>query len=204
MDWKSNSVAVGAIALLILIMMGSSLMFGSKFQSPRIIYAEEPLTKNSQFSLQPGETYHYTVNYGNTSENLTYAILRGPGCIGIRLLESVNSTGVCVNSDGTDSTGYNSSLADPAILMFKPWMLALREGWHWNTSTYIYYGMKEDKVSDTVYRVIRKDNYGGRPSFLVGVTSDSGPEAYEWIDAEKRILLNMTTGGYEIVLDNEA
>ena len=203
MDWKANSVTVGAIALLILIMLGSSLMFGSKFQAPKIIYVEEPLTKNSEFGLVPGEVYRYSVNYGNASGNVTYAILRGQGCVGIRVLESVNSSGTCVKRDGTDRTGYNSTLADPSIMMFKPWMLALGEGWHWNASAYIYYGMKEERVSETYYRVIRMEDYNGRQSFLVGVRNGDGPEAYEWIDAEKRILMKMSSNGYEIALAEE-
>ena len=119
----------------------------------------------------------------------------GTGCTVIATPENLNSTPACVGRDGTDSSGFNSTLSDPGIIMFKPWMLALADGWAWNNSMYLSYEGGETYISDTRYRVIRNDTYAGRPVFLVEVKSSTGPVDYEWIDTEKRIVLRETGEG---------
>ena len=202
MNWKPDLVTVTAIGIFLIVVMASAFIFGPRFESPKLFYAEEPLVKNKEFSLLPGENYTYDLSMNRTVANITYVILPGNGCTRIRMINA-NASEACVGRDGTDRAGYNSSLTNPAIILFKPWMLALREGWRWNTSTYIYYGAKQEKISNTSYRVIRTENYSGRQSFVVAIESGEGPAEYQWVDAEKRILVKMVGENYEIALKQD-
>ncbi len=200
-DWAlANSVIIATLAVLVVIILLSSNMFSSGLRNPVISFKEEPLRKNAEFQLKPGEQYVYTYLFNNTGANITYAIYAGDGCTIIATPENLNSTPSCVGKDGTDSGGYNSTLSDPGIIMFKPWMLALAEGWAWNNSMYLSYQGGETYISGTSYRVIRSDTYMGRPVFLVEVKSSTGPVDYEWIDAEKRIVLRESGEGYDVRL----
>jgi hypothetical protein len=58
----------------------------------------------------------------------------------------------------------------------------------------------EKYISTTYYRVIRRENYSNRETYVVEVMSASGPAEYDWIDVEKRIALKIVGDGYEIRL----
>ena len=79
-------------------------------------------------------------------------------------------------------------------------MLALRENWHWNNSMYVAFDDMESMISETYYRVMRTEYYRGRLSYVVEISSDSGPVEYEWVDAEKRILLKTVGDNYSLEL----
>jgi hypothetical protein len=191
-----------AIVLLIAIILAGGALFKSMFENPQIVYIEAPLHKNMPLQLLPGEQYRYSYRINGTEANITYQVLEGYGCTRIAVLESVNGTGVCLDSGGMDGSGSNSSFANPSILLFKPWMLALQEGWKWNNSMYLSYNGALQHISDNSYRVVRLENYSGRESYIVEIKSSTGPAEYDWVDAEKRVLLKIEGDGYEIVLSD--
>jgi len=200
MDLKIDPVVLGSITVLIVLILLGSATFQSLFANPKILIKEAPLSKNSEFRLKPGEQYQYSYILQNGSLNMTFRVFEGGNCTGIRLMEERNGTGICVDRNGMDSAGSNASFAEPSILFFKPWMLALNETWRWNTSMFVSYNGALNHIQDTFYRVIRKENYSGRDAFLVEIKSEDGPAEYDWIDAEKRIALRVMGEGYEVVL----
>ncbi|MDD5171735.1 MAG: hypothetical protein PHF60_01740 [Candidatus ainarchaeum sp.] len=197
---KLEPAVLGTVVIFLLMVAISAFIFKPDIEGAKLIFKEEPLEKNTEFQLKPGELYVYTYAINDTQVNMTYAILEGGNCTRIRLLESVNVSETCVDKNGMDNFGYNSAFANPAILLFRPWMLALEEGWHWNSSMYVYYGGMEEHVSDTYYRVVRKDTLDGREVFIVEIRMDDAPPEYQWIDAEKRVLLKIKGDNYEINL----
>lgn len=199
MGWKPDIITMATLAALAAILILGAVIFKPHLENPRIVFVEEPLVKNAEFGLVPGETYTYGLDMNGSSGNITYFILPGPGCTRIRMSGS-NASGTCVDRNGLDETGYNATLGDPMMLLFRPWMLALREGWHWNSSMYVIPGGA--KIAETRYRVIRMENYSGRESFVVAVESGDAPPEYQWIDAGKRVLLRILSENYEAVLLN--
>jgi hypothetical protein len=192
--------AITAALILIVLIAVAALIYQPRLENPRLAFKEELLEKNTQLQLQPGEVYTYTLIMNNTPVNITYLIMEGQGCMIIRVAQSVNFSGTCVDEWGMDGSGYNSALSSPSVLMFRPWMLALKEGWRWNNSMYLEYNGKEEFISDTHYRVIRSEDLNGRQSFLVEIKSDTGPAEYQWIDAQKRVLLKSVGEDYEVLL----
>jgi len=194
----ANKTYIITIVAFIIIIILSLLIFKPRLENPVFLYKEAPLDKNSKFQLLPGEEYSYAYLINNTQINITYRIYKGNNCTVIRLMENMNSTGVCVDEWGMDSTGSNATLQDPTILLFKPWMLALEDRWKWNNSLYVDVGGTEEHLADTTYRVMRRENYRGREAFVVEISSEAGPEEYEWIDVEKRVLLKTTGETYVV------
>jgi hypothetical protein len=200
---KSSIVAA---AVLIVLVIAGALLIKPSFEDQRVVFVEAPLYKNTQLQLVPGETYAYVFTMkgtGNsTTANATYAIGWGDNCTLIRMMESVEFSGTCLDSNGNDERGYNTSLESPSVLLFQPWMLALREGWSWNSTMYISFDGKLRKVGENHYRVVRLDDYNGRRAFLVELRSGDGAAEYEWVDEQKRVLLGMSGDGYEVRLVN--
>jgi hypothetical protein len=197
---KIDPTILGATVIFLVMIAVSAFMFKPSLDDAAVIFKEEPLEKNTEFQLKPGEVYVYTYLLNSTQINMTYSVLEGGDCTRIRLLESVNVSETCLDQAGLDSRGYNSAFENPAILLFRPWMLALEEGWHWNSSMYISYGGMEQHVSDTYYRVVRKDTLDGKEVFIVELRMDDAPPEYQWIDAEKRVLLKIKGENYEVNL----
>jgi hypothetical protein len=178
----------------------ASAIFKTMFENPKLVFKEEPLYKNKEFQLRPGEQYKYSYVVNSTEVNFTYAILGGGNCIGIRVIEEVNNTPTCVDKWGVGRTGSNVTFENPSIIFFKPWMLALNDTWKWNNSMCLSLDGNEKYISTTYYRVIRRENYSNRETYVVEVMSASGPAEYDWIDVEKRIALKIVGDGYEIRL----
>lgn len=195
---KIDPMMLAAALVLGAMVLISWLTINPELQNATVTFKEAPLEKNSEFQLKPGEIYVYAYDLNGTQINMTYLVLPGPNCTGIRLAESVNISETCLDKWGMDSRGYNSAFENPAILLFRPWMLALREGWSWNSSMYMEYGGMEQHISDSYYRVVRKDELDGRPVFIVEIRVDDGPPEYQWIDAEKRVILRIEGEGYGI------
>ncbi len=201
LSWaRANWIVLASVALLAIFIYVSSGLFSRGLDNPRITYHEPPLSKNAAFQLGPGEQYVYEYDSNDTSANITFTTFPGDGCVGIAVLENRNSTPDCVYSDGRDSGGFNSALTDPSMILFKPWMLALQEGWTWNNSMYLTFDAGERYISDTNYRVVRTDTYMNRTAFIVEIRSGAGPAEYDWVDSEKRILLRSTGEGYDVRL----
>lgn len=201
---KIDFITLAAIFALIMIIIIGSAMFGPLFENPKIVIKEAPLKKNKELQLKPGEQYRYSYTINNSTLNITYVILDGNGCIRIKLLEAANSTGVCVDRWGMDESHSNASYTEPSIVLFKPWMLALHEGWTWNNTMYISYNGAEERIANTSYRVLRVENIGERQSYVVEIKPSEGPPEYNWVDAEKRFLLKVEGKGYRAVLANES
>lgn len=199
-DVSSKTVAIATIAVLIGIMLYSGLTYQSKFENSNITFKETPLAKNKELQLMAGEEYRYSYLLNNTEINVTYAVMSGDGCTVIRLMESVTPSWVCIDEWGVDESGSNSTFLNPAILPFRPWMLALHETWRWNNSMYMSFDDTAQHISDNHYKVIRTENYRGRMSYVVRIKSSDGPAEYQWIDMEKRVLLRILGEGYEVVL----
>lgn len=199
-DMSSKNVGLATLIVLIAIMAFSALTVKPQFESPSLVFKEEPIEKNTEFQLQPGEQYVYSYVFNNTPINITYQVLGGAGCTAIRVAESVNSSETCVDKWGNDRGGYNSTLGNPQILLFKPWMLALNQGWHWNSSLYMSFNGSLQYMAGIEYRVLRIENYLGRPAFVVRENASNGLPQYEWIDVEKRVLLKLKGENYEITL----
>lgn len=193
-------MSVASVAALIALILLGSAMFKSMFDNPKVVYLEAPLEKNSELQLRPGEVYQYAYLMNNTSVNMTFYVLEGDGCTRIRVMEARDNAEVCLDRWGMDASGSNVTYNNQFMLLFKPWMLALREGWTWNNSMYISYGGAGEHITDNFYRIVRMENYSGRESYVVEIKSDSGISEYEWIDAEKRVLLRVIGDGYEVVL----
>jgi hypothetical protein len=199
---SSGTVAIATMVVLLALMFVSGLMFKNQFESPRVTFTEAELSKNKELQLSSGEDYMYMYGYllNNTTVNITYSVMKGNGCTVIRLMDSVNKSEICVYKGGSDKSGSNATYANPAILMFKPWMLAVNESWHWNNTMYMIYDDSKYHIADTEYRVIRTEYYRGRMSHVVMINSTVASPEYQWIDEEKRVMLRTIGDTYEIVL----
>ncbi|HSB47638.1 MAG TPA: hypothetical protein VLD37_06505 [Candidatus Bilamarchaeum sp.] len=195
---RSNAVTVATLVILAALIFLSSAVFKPRFGNPQLVFDEAPIEKNSELMLSPGETYRYSYNMNGTEINISYAILDGIGCTRVRFVEKLNDSEVCLDSHGNDATGYNSTFSNPSIMLFKPWMLALKEGWTWKSSMFLSYGGDLSPVSVTDYRVIRSESYGNRTAFVVEIKSEDNYSEYQWVDAEKRVLLKSMGQGYEV------
>ncbi|MBI5046835.1 hypothetical protein HZC07_03835 [Candidatus Micrarchaeota archaeon] len=186
---------VTAVGILIAIML-----FAGFFVKPPAVlkYTEEPLVKNTQLQIKPGETYVYQYMYNNSSANISYQVLDGGDCTIIRMVESVNISAICIDSGGVDRTGSNMTFANPSMILFKPWMLAVKEGWNWNVSVYMDFNDSKTYIATVYYMTVRTENYNGRKTFVVEERTGSDSQ-YDWIDAEKRVLLRIVGKGYEII-----
>jgi hypothetical protein len=199
---KPDWVTLAAVAALVAIILIGAGMFGAIFENPKVVYSEAPLMKNREFQLKPGETYAYAYMMNNTSAIMTFEVLAGEGCTALRVAEIRNGSAVCVDAHGNDASGSNVTLGSPYLLFFKPWMLAVQDGWTWNNTMYLSFGASYERISSTGYRTVRAENYSGRPSHIIEISSDTGVVEYEWIDDERRILLRALGEGYEVTLVN--
>jgi len=197
-----NDILFASIAIMVVLIALGAFFISPALGNPSIVSREAPLYKNTYFQLAPGQTYIYSVTMSNNTANATYRIGEGDGCTLVRLMESVNFSGACLDRFGMDDAGFNSSVGKPPILMFQPWMLALKDGWTWNSTMYLSFDGRLKRVSQSSYRVIRLENYSGRQAYVVELKTD-GSTDYEWVDAERRILLKMTGQGYEIDLKED-
>jgi len=197
---KFDIVTIATVAILVAMVLIGSSMFKSLFDNPKVVYSEAPLQKNKEFQLRPGEVYKYSYLMNGTAANMTFAIQEGDNCTRIKVVEERSGSDVCVDRWGTEKAGSNVTFSNPNVLLFKPWMLALREGWTWNNTMYLSFSGPSEYISDNYYRVIRMENYSGRPSYIVEIKSETGSVEYDWVDDEKRILLRVLGEGYEVVL----
>lgn len=197
---KDSLVFVAAVLVLALFIVVAALLIRPAFESPTVVYKEAPLQKNAQLNLSPGSAFRYTLVMNQSWANATYLIGQTDNCTLIRMMESVNFSGVCLDSDGLEEGGSNATLMNPAIVMFQPWMLALSDGWTWNNTMYLSFNGDLKEVQQNQYRVVRMENYSGIMAYVVELTTDDGPPEYMWVDAQRRILLKMTGEDYQILL----
>lgn len=195
------SIGVATVVVMILIMGVSNFTFKNDFDNSQMKYIEGPLTKNTELQIKDGEEYTYSFWYNETQINASYIVFRSGNCMAIQFLESKDPQGVCLDRWGNDRGGYNSTYEEPMILPIRPWMLALHDGWTWNTTTYLSYGEKSAQyVATTEYRVLRTENYKGRLAYVVLENASNSLPIYQWVDCKKRILLRVVGEGFEIEL----
>jgi hypothetical protein len=198
---KDKTVIASVVVLVVLVAIGA-IFISPSISGGTIVYSEEPLQKNSRLSLAPGETFVYNLTMGNVSANVTYSTGEGDGCLILRHMESVNFSGACLDKGGMDDKGFNTTVGSAPVLMFAPWMLALKEGWKWSNTMYLVIGGVPKRISHTDYRVLRLENYSGRQAYVVELKSEGAEPDYDWVDAEYRILLRMSGSDYEVRLMN--
>ena len=192
---------LATIAIMAVLIFASIYLYKPTLDDSKVGIAEQPLLKNAKLSIKPNEKYLYNYDLNGTNITATYGTGDGNGCIVIKVLEHVDDLGVCVDENGIDQVGSNTSLGSQEMLLFKPWMLALTENWKWNASLYAEIGGGRAIVSTTTYKLLRMDSYLGRKVFVVEerADNDQNPQ-YEWIDYERRIALRITGTGYDVTL----
>jgi hypothetical protein len=202
--WQIPIQSAGILTLIILLSLkeASAIFIAPAYQNPGTVVAEDPIEKNVRFQLYGGETYVYGYVYNGTPLNISFLIADAPSCTMILVMENPSEPGVCVDEWGNDRTMSNSSLEHPQILLFKPWMLALEQGWTWKTKMYLSYNGTLQEISSMEYKVVRMDEYRGRQAYVVKETTDGGGSAFSYIDVEKRVLLKLIGEGFEITLED--
>lgn len=199
---KFDPVTLASIVVFILLVVLAATYMVPVFDNPEMVASGPPLHKNTGLQLMDGESYTYLYTTTNSSMEITYEVHDGPGCTMITLPDAGGSAAVCLDGSGERVTGTEGGMGDPTVLLFRPWMLALNDSWTWNSSLYLSFSGSQEHISDTYYRVVRRDSYLDREAFLVEVKADAGEPEYQWIDAEKRISLRIVGEDYEVVLKN--
>lgn len=198
-DWK---YALAAAVIFVILLVLGAILFKPSLEQQKILWVEQSLNKTKQLSILPGEQYTYAYVFENSTMdmNISYAIKGGGECIIIDIINGTEQP-MCINSKGNDKSMSNLSLNAPFLNIFRPWMLALKDGWDWSVlgkgmivgTEYIF-----DEIKLTV---VGKEQFKGRPSYKVKMndTSSSKP-VFLWVDDEKRILLRELGPGYEVTL----
>ena len=116
----------------------------------------------------------------------------------IKLNESTKQP--CLKQDGTDQNNSNITLSNPFILMFKPWMLAVKEGWIWKVELRSNYGPVNTTIERIEMRYTGTETYLNRTAYIVEITKNGNTEdkITSWIDKEKRVLLKENGMAYTI------
>jgi hypothetical protein len=195
---SGTALALISLGIFIVIMLFSGLIFKPSLDNSGFSIRESELNKTVDLQLIPGDSYYYTYKVGNESANLTYAVMNGPNCTMIILVESQEA--ICLNKQGNDRTKMNSTFNATGMILFKPWMLALKEGWSWNITTYARIDTYEKLLESTYYSVVRIEEYKGRQVYVVRMSGEEGDFVWQWIDSEKRILVREIGPSYEVEL----
>jgi hypothetical protein len=172
-----------------------------------------PLQKNAELQLAPGEAYDYNYSSGNSSQVVYFSVGDWFGkCLRIgAVMKQAGATGeACIAKNGSVFYGVLHSpqgdLNWTNMDFFQEWMLALSENWTWSVVVErdipkIGLAGKEE----IKYSCIGAEKKFGRNAFHVraeSLTGLSGPSAAidYWVDAEKRILLEMNSSSAGVVL----
>lgn len=201
-EMPAKKIAIISIVVLLVIMMYSGTQMKPAIDDTRTYFIEDPIEKNTEFKLKHGEEFTYKYQLGKESINMSYKIMRGSGCTVIAHKEEAGVS-TCVDEQGTDIGGANSTLSNPIILMFRPWMLAVHENWEWSTHLIMNMDGIEKEILNVNYTTIRTDNVNGRKTYVVKITATGEPDSYLWVDAEKRILIKETGADYTLELITE-
>ncbi len=194
---KLDKVTIATILALVVLVALGSLIYKPKFDNPKTVVIGEQLIKNSKIMFKPGQQYTYQYDMNGTFLNLTFNVIEGNGCTGI-MLYGGNASGACVDDYGVERNGSDTGYADGSIFFFQPWMLALKDGWQWNTSTYLEYGDTKSMVDSTEYRVIRQEEFAGQQCFVVEIKDESGITEYDWISQKDRTVVKIESNGYKL------
>ncbi len=195
-NWKYGIISAFIFFALVVIGM---FLFKPALENQKIMLVEEPLTKIKNLSLNYGEEYIYHYKLSNGSFNITYQIKGSKECTMIDIVSGTEPL-FCINSQGNDANMSNISFNAPFYQIFRPWMLAVTDGWKWNA--YIKTEIFNTKLvlGEIKLSVVGKEEFKGRTAYKVIAYETNTPVVYFWIDDEKRILLREYGSGYEITL----
>jgi hypothetical protein len=192
-----NEVLISLAILLILIVFSQ---FFIKIEPPKVreemVFKEEPLLKNKDFALHPGDTLVYKTT-DNYSQNFSFSVAAGSGCIWLYI--DGGDFISCVKKDGTDGSNSNISLTDKTIFFFKPWMLALNDSWKWGAQGCFVIDNTTNCNINISFQVIRVDYINGKKYYVVKETFGS-LIVYDWVEDERRIVTREIGPGYEMEL----
>ncbi len=199
----AKTFIVATFVLLVIMALSVMIMSPKDITSPSFTFEEPTLYKNTNLRIGLGEAYVYNYTANNVTLPITFATKPGIGCIGIELKSSQNRTSVCLNKEGRDGAKSDATLFEPAIFMFRPWMLAVNESWSWKITSRIKAGGNIVSQGEVEFRTVRTENASGRIAYVVEVRSlEDNTTITSWIDKEKRIILKENGPGYEIELVN--
>ncbi|MBI5223413.1 hypothetical protein HY990_03250 [Candidatus Micrarchaeota archaeon] len=201
---KNNSLIYISIAAFVIIVLVAAVVYMPQLDKVKFTIYEQPLIKNKELQIKNGQIFQYVFIYNkSTPLPITYGVYSKSQCTAIRIFgSSNNSDEICIRKDGTEQNGSNTTYSNPSIIMFKPWMLALKDNWKWEANITMEYPTVTDEISRINYRVVRKEPYRGRMAYFVEESIDGANPEYEWIDQDFRILLKMQGPEYTIELVN--
>ncbi|MCX8197672.1 MAG: hypothetical protein N3F07_00545 [Candidatus Micrarchaeota archaeon] len=195
LDRQTSAIAYAVLAAYLAFMAWVFFFSPPIYSSIEVEVAEEPLQKNAQLSLFPGERYEYLVSFGQEPASISYKISRSADCDGAAVSEWMGQNllqEACLLWDGTSAASNFSNLsAGAGMLLFSPWMLAASEGFSWSVETrmknpaeYSFRQSFASKGSSLLY---------GREAFEVEHQSE-GSYAKIFVDKQKRVLLYLSAG----------
>lgn len=185
-------------AILIVIMLISSYKIWPEIKQEGLYHFQEGPLNKSELRLAAGETYVYEYNVGKQAVNITFSLRTSGNCLQVVMAEMKNIPLPCIDNDGTDASKSNVTLANPMVFFFKPWMLALTDGWDWEVITYSGLGGRE--IDRFEFKEVGMETYANRSVYLVqGKINDTVIVTYK-IDKEKRIVLAENGEDYSIKL----
>lgn len=194
--------------LLVLFVIAPSFYVPQLEKEMTFHYKEQPLEKNSALQLKNGEKYSYDYmveGLGDAAKttSLTYEVRQYGKCKTIVLKEiklNESTQQPCLKQDGTDQNGSNLTISNPFILMFKPWMLAVKEGWVWKVELRADYGPGNITIEQIKMRYAGTETYLNRTVYVVDIirNGNKNDKITSWIDKEKRVLLKENGMAYSI------
>lgn len=199
MNLSNGKIALISIGVLVAVMLFSAYRIEPNLgiENNSLVIFEDKIVKKQALSVLPGESYTYSYKAFNDSTNATYDIEDGGSCT----ILSFQGTGasICIDRYGNEKSQQNSTYPVP-IIMFKPWMLAVDYPWRWNVSSHLTFEGFERSVESVTYETKRRELYKGRDAFVVKISSSLGQEVWDWVDADKRVLLREVGPDYELEL----
>ncbi|MBI5051209.1 hypothetical protein HZC08_00455 [Candidatus Micrarchaeota archaeon] len=193
-----KNVFLASAGLLIVIMVLSVVYYLPKLKSENAFYyKEDPLKKNSNLGLKGGESLTYLYYYKDSPEermNITYRVLKNFGCVSFEAVEFQTSSG-CIDQQGNDRNGSNLSLSNQFIDFYKPWMLAVEDGWNWKVRRISSVG-GETTLNTYFFSAKGIENLNGLDAYRVEVSLDGRDNVTLWVDAKRRISIRQEQKGF--------
>jgi hypothetical protein len=167
-------------------------------------YSEEPLSKNSQVGLAPGDVLTYSASGLNLSAELRYEISTEPGCP-IAIIE--NSQGAyCIDHSGTVLGAKDGAKPNGTLGFFGTWMLAIGPGWKWGENITTMVSNMSAQSSQVRFEDMGAERALGRECRKIRISiTEAGATTnlYYWVDSEKRFLVRaISPDGSKIELSN--
>ena len=177
------------------------VFFASPVQIAQQVH-EDPIYKNTQLQLVPGERYAYQLSSPDGQNLVSYTIGKSASCQGTVVVEDSSGTTLCLSKSGNlmqpGFESLNSSFLNQSILLFSPWMLAASDTFSWKFDNTV--SAAGTQVSFPVaLRSQGRKTVAGREAFEIGVTS-MGEASTFYIDAEKRVLLSIDAANVSVKL----